>query len=568
MALTPRDLSSRTTLETLRGQAKRWLKALQAGDSNAVGRFASAFPGHAGVPRLREVQQALSREYGFASWAALKQEITDRELARRGHGERVALFLEKSALRYGLAPGALDYGNYEADRPARGAMALRLFENHPEIARDSIHTAVAAGDIAAVRTFIANDASLAAQPGPVDGWTPLLRLAYTRLPSEATGRDAVEIASLLLDNGASASDFWSDGRNHFIVLTGAIGGGESNQPPHPRAEDLVRLLLGRGADPLDGQALYNTSLGADDTFWLDLLWAESGRRGETARWRETPRELHGPALDYLLGNAVPNQPKRAAWLLAHGARADATNPHSRRSVVRSAVLNGRRDLAQLLIENGAVEPELTAQEAFVAAIASGEEAQARKLLEGNAAFLADPQPFFIAVRQARPAIARLALALGLSPDVETRDGVRPLHEAAGVNALEIVRLLVEAGAEVDAVERRYGSTPLGWANHNGADAVLAYLAALSGDVCGLCQAARLEQLEVLLQADAGLANTRTRSGLPPLFTLPDDDGQAADVAELLLAAGADATARNPAGLTPADVARQRGLFDTATLLAP
>ena len=74
----PRSLTPNSNLEALRREAKRWLKSIAAGDIEAAARFHAAFPDHAAAPKLREVQQALAREHGFPSWAALKQELDDR----------------------------------------------------------------------------------------------------------------------------------------------------------------------------------------------------------------------------------------------------------------------------------------------------------------------------------------------------------------------------------------------------------------------------------------------------------------------------------------------------------
>ncbi len=68
-----RSLSSNANLDNLRREAKRWLKAIAEGDAAAAARFLEFFPGHAAAPKLREVQQALARDYGFASWAARNQ---------------------------------------------------------------------------------------------------------------------------------------------------------------------------------------------------------------------------------------------------------------------------------------------------------------------------------------------------------------------------------------------------------------------------------------------------------------------------------------------------------------
>jgi uncharacterized protein len=560
----PRALAPRTSLDALRKEAKRWRKAIEAGDPDATARYAAAARDARPNPKLREVQHALAGEYGFASWAALKQEIEDRT---RSHAERVVLFIEKSAHRYGVAPGTETWGNYERDALARGARAARLLARHPEIARDSLHTAVAAGDLDAVRDFLRKDPALADKRGGLDGWTPLLRLAYTRLPTQTAETNAVEICSLLLDHGADPGAQWSDGQNAFKVLTGVIGGGEGGQSPHPQAEMLARLLIARGADPLDGQALYNTSLGADDTFWLDLLWSESEKRGESARWRGYLPELGGPPLDYLLGNAVPRHPNRVAWLLAHGARGDALNAYSKRPIVRDAAVAGRQDLVGLLVAHGAEQPRLNHKEQFLAAAMRGDAETVRRLAQEHPDVLRDPAAMFAAAAGDRTDVAELLLDLGTSPDVGDNEGCRALHCTTHSGAVGVARLLIARGAEIDPVECRHHSTPLGHANYQGRPEMIAVIAPVSRDIRGLCFCGAVERLAALLAEDPTLACRPSRGELP-LFCLPDDDERAIEVAELLLAHGADASVRNTAGLTAAQVASQRGLEEAVDLLSP
>ena len=76
-----RHISPATTLDTLKQEAKRWRRALEARDPEAWERFQ---PGRAAAatPSLREVQHALAREYGFAGWTALKQRIENAALRR------------------------------------------------------------------------------------------------------------------------------------------------------------------------------------------------------------------------------------------------------------------------------------------------------------------------------------------------------------------------------------------------------------------------------------------------------------------------------------------------------
>jgi ankyrin repeat protein len=551
-------LTPQSNLEALRKEAKRWLKLLQAGDPQALERFTRSHLGHS-TASLRTVQHALALEYGFSNWAALKRELEERVLAARSHGERVTLFLEKSANRYGVAPGSAQWNTYERDTPARGELAARLLGRHPEIARDSIHTAVAAHDIEAVRDFLSKDPSLAGHPGGPDGWTPLQRLAYTRLPIEALTQNAIEIATILLDHGADPKVSWSDGENAFTVLTGVIGGGEGGQTAHPQAEALARLLIARGADPYDFQSLYNTSLGSDSTLWLELLWSESDKRGEASKWAS--------AVDYLLGNAVPQHPRRVAWLLQHGANANAANAYSKEAVIKHAVLAGAQNVVDLLVRHGAQRPVLSAGEAFLAAAMQGDAATVRRLADDHPEYLRSPHAMFAAIQQARTDIAELLLEMGVSPNVSDHRGMSALHFAAQSGRVEIARLLIARGANIDAIERNYNSTPLGHANYQGRTEMVAILVPLSRDIRGLCFAGAVDRLAELLAADRSLASAVTRVGEVPLFALPDDDERAVEVAELLLAYGADPSVKNAAGLTPAQAAKKRGLEEAAAVIS-
>src|SRR5215204_353557 len=82
-------------MDTLRTEAKRWLKALRANDPDARGRLVRAYPKAPALPVLRDVQHALARERGYDNWAAMKQALqqsahaTAPPLTREGY-ERLA----------------------------------------------------------------------------------------------------------------------------------------------------------------------------------------------------------------------------------------------------------------------------------------------------------------------------------------------------------------------------------------------------------------------------------------------------------------------------------------------
>jgi hypothetical protein len=73
-----RTITSGTSLEQLRREAKRWLKALRAGTPGARARLERVHPDAPATPVLRDLQHALALEFGLESWIALKQALVDR----------------------------------------------------------------------------------------------------------------------------------------------------------------------------------------------------------------------------------------------------------------------------------------------------------------------------------------------------------------------------------------------------------------------------------------------------------------------------------------------------------
>jgi hypothetical protein len=86
--LMPRQITPRTTLENLKREAKRWLKALRANAAEARARFDGAFPHGPDLPTLRDVQHALALEHGLPGWTALKSRLAQDAPLR--HYEKVA----------------------------------------------------------------------------------------------------------------------------------------------------------------------------------------------------------------------------------------------------------------------------------------------------------------------------------------------------------------------------------------------------------------------------------------------------------------------------------------------
>jgi ankyrin repeat protein len=545
-----RALTPRTSLETLRKDAKRWLKALRAGDPAARARLTAAWPRAPAEPGLRDVQQALAREYGQESWIALKAELGDLALARKSLDEQADLILSNW---WGgdLGPGR------------------RLLRRRPELARHSLFTAAACGDVEEVERRLARDPQAARRLGGPRNCTALAYLAYGRL-DDANG---LTIARRLLEAGADPNFQFDDGwDNPFKILTGVIALGEGVRPSHPQAEALVDLLIAAGAAPYDSQALYNISIVGSDTVWYGRLWDYCEAAGALDRWRDPATGL-GKAkgqntLDYLLCSAVgQDHRERAEWLLARGADPNAPESYSGRTLHVLARLSGYVEMTALLERHGAEPLRLEGLHGFQAACLAGDRAEAEALLKSDPSLIDQPQPLLSAAQLGNEKGVDLLLSLGAKVGRLDHQGISPLHRAAQSGKVSIVKELVEAGADVDLRERRWHGTPMSWSVVLGKPDVADYLAPLSRDVRPFAFQARLERLQAALTEQPWRANERLPGDCPtPLYCLPDDEEAAVDVARILLAHGADPSVRNDKGQTPADAARAQGLDDAAELM--
>jgi len=545
--------SASPALESLHKEARQWLKALRAADAAAWRRLHAVLPGCAPQPTLRQVQLALARERGFEGWSGLTQAAAQAGARRPSRSELAAEMLRHMTWR-----GEPDIG-------------ARLLARHPQLSGVDFLTAVATGNMETVRVLLAQDAAVASRAGGPLQWEPLLYLAYSRLP----GHDAhaLEIARLLLDHGADANARWQDDwENPFTVLAGVIAGGEGVKPVHPCAAELVALLLERGADPCDTQALYNDSIVADDTRWLETLWNASVARDLTHRWREPPPPGAGGRervnqLDYLLGNTVTHgHPRRAAWLLEHGASADCIHIYSGRRMLELAELHGATAIAALLRRHGAPERPLPADVAFRIACRQGDFAQAAAIIARSPGIIAHPEPLQLAAALDRIELIDLLLGLGMPVDLQDAGGSRALHAAVAHDARRAVRHLLRRGALVDTPTKLYGGA-LGTAAWLNRRECAALLAPHSRDVHNMTSLGLRDRLVELLAAEPGLVNLpHFRLGTTALFWLPQEQEHALAMARLLLDHGADRTARDPQGRSAAELARLRGAARLARLL--
>lgn len=477
--------------------------------------------------------------------------------------------------------------------------ALRLLARFPDIAHATLATAVVCGDLGAVERALAARPELArlrdgvasaARSGPGSsgevvrldlgpkGWDPLLYLCFTRLSLPAVAHNAVAIARRLLDHGADPNAYFMAGDSRYTPLVGVIGEGEENRPPHQRRDELVDLLLERGAEPYDQQVVYNIHFEGRVLWFLEKAYERAVALGRDGDWRDPSWRMldmggYGNGARWHLWIAIERGDARLAeWCLAHGADPNAPPPRAKSvmqgSLYAEAARRGEDDIATLLAHHGGdthVAP-LSDVEALTAAAMRLDRDAARALVAGNPSLLARAEPMLAAARRDHVDAVALLIDLGMSPDVSNEHDERALHYASYYDAPRVAELLIARGAAVDPVSKQWDSTPLGAATYGGRRRLVEIIAPHSRDLWELAYAGQVARLRELFAEDPSLARVRTATQTPLMWLAPGDESIALEIARLFLDHGADPTVVDKDGMTAADRAQRNGMDAVTALL--
>ncbi len=361
----------------------------------------------------------------------------------------------------------------------RGREAVTILDAVPDIARYSLEAAVVLGDAAQVGERLAVDRAAAVAIDEVRGWSPLLYVCYSRWhridPGRATGM--AEVVRLLLGAGASPNTNNGARQGYRSALKGSV---ELNNP------DVAQALLEAGANPDQGRPIA-AAAGLRDQRCLELLLSR-GARVVAGTWTVGAAvyadDAHAVSvlLDALQRDggqaareateALPDAVAQAsdevvAALLDAGADPNAYDDDRSMSALRRAVRAGKDQAAALLASRGASD-DSTDIDRFIGACLRADRLLAERLLAEHPDLrdrMTDDDRAAVvkAADFASVAGVGLMLDLGLSPHARNGFGEQPLHTAAYVGNAEMVRLLIDAGADVDGRDTRFDATPLAFA---------------------------------------------------------------------------------------------------------
>jgi len=426
-----RTLTAGTSIDSLKKEAKAWLKAIRDGDADAIARLTRVYPGAQQPPVLRDTQHAIAREFFAKNW----QDLTDQIAALQS--------TDPSTVTHRALMLAAGRGDLEAVK--------RLLDARPEIInlrgnlegqtgrRTALHLAVAHEPV--VRLLL----DRGADPNIRDDGDNAYPLHF------AAENQDLAIIKLLLERGADPTG--AGDLHELEVLGWATAWDYVDVKP-----DIVRYLLAHGArhNIYSATAVGDTeavrAVVAHDRAALD-------RPMDGTNHRRRPLHLA----------IIKRQPQVVATLLELGARLDVEDAAGLTPLDQAALAN-QQSVANLLIARGAAL-------GLPAAIALQRRDVVETIVRADPGVLKPGGRWgTLIVRAAERSpghvidtLVRFGAAVDVFDEptkaIEGADRLTALHVAASNNNLEAAAALLKHGASPSVRDRRWAATPAGWARY-------------------------------------------------------------------------------------------------------
>jgi ankyrin repeat protein len=467
--LPARVLPARPNLEHLKNQAKQRLKALRAQEPRA---------------QLTEAQLAVARDYGFASWRALKahvDEVTRKRVFAAARAGDVATV--RRAFEGGFDPSRTDDDGLTVHQIGKtgGNQAIELLARDFQERRDRP---------AAVEQVV-NAILDAAEKGRADELGRLLDAHPDLIDARGGnfwGRTALHMAAwrnraacirLLLDRGADvrirdhgdnayALHFAADAADLDIVTklveagSDVVGEGDDHQVGvlgwatcfGRVREDVAAYLLAHGARLNLWSAIALDR--ADDV--RGFIVGDSSLLGA----RMSRNEHHRTPLHHA---AAKNRPRMVRLLLDLGADPNAGDAIGATALTTASQEHADPGIVSMLIAAGSKLDFMSALylERYEIAEAMLKDDPSRLGSDGR-----DTIALHLSVSKKDAAAVRWLIAHGV--DVNAKRNLwdcnaTALHMTAERGAIDMARMLLDAGADPNIRDDKYDATVLGWAEY-------------------------------------------------------------------------------------------------------
>ncbi len=439
----------------------------------------------------------------------------------------------------------------DADTPAGGED--KEAASTPSIGSEALYTAIAKGDVAMVRLLVEAGADVNAAEG-FGGNTPL---------HEAVEQGDAEIVKILVEAGADV-----EAKGYFDSTPLSLAAEEG-------AAEIMQILLGSGPDadtPAGGEdkeaesmpsigseALY-TAIEKGDVAMVRLL-VEAGADVNAAEGFGGNTPLH---------EAVEQGDAEIVKILVEAGADVEAKGYFDRTPLSLAAEEGAAEIMQILLGSG---PDADTP-------AGGEDKEAESMPSIGS------EALYTAIEKGDVAMVRLLVEAGADVNAATGfGGNTPLHEAVEQGDVEIVKILVEAGADVEA-KGYFDSTPLSLAAEEGASEIMQILLGSGPDadtpaggedkeaesmpsigseaLYTAIEKGDVAMVRLLVEAGADVNAATGFGGDTPLHEAVEQGD--VEIVKILVEAGADVEAKGYFDRTPLSLAAEEGATEIMRIL--